>query len=314
NGTSWGTSQPMAAAKNSQVREQQVETGNSQRPQTERRNEAGSLDKSAGSENAIGGQDQAAITQKRAFPQSVQQESIAGKAAGGASQNAVGNQSLGNEGLAGNAYGRASGVYVCQMSRRQAEVLSNSISRDELKLQAGTTATLNSNTFNLATTAPAPQSNGLADAAQNQSANNVYGYRARAMLRDATPAGGELQMKQSAGARAGAPLTLTTTQPATAEGLRKSGAGAFYIEQPIRLAGAASGPTTQPAPSTQPAEAQVGQAAPTTQPAEEPVNVVILVEATPPAAAGSPANAPPSAPAAAVPATSQPSQPADSAK
>jgi hypothetical protein len=208
---------------------------------------------------------------------------IEAQAKGSIGQTGFGLRQSVDYGADNNSY-HANGIFVCQMSRRQAAQLSSTISRD---------------------------------AYQAAQVKDVAGY-GNSVAQD-TPSG-KLQpaekheMARAAGNGGAEQAEASTTHPAERERVVESKlAIAPNSSTSLRaeLADRFKAPTTQPmggatderlsyatnVPTTQPVDLKLS---PTTAPADEPVNVVILIEANPPAA---------SAGAAAVPST-QPAEPA----
>jgi hypothetical protein len=190
---------------------------------------------------------------------------------------------------------RSDGVYVCQMSRRQAAQLSNTIANStnppaqvqDLSNQANNSVNALANESQASVNASAPPAqfgaaggfggggalNTQRDRSMKSAAGGLEGERA------AKPSAADATDKDTAAARpASAPnnaagLEASASQPAPAEAINR-----------------------QPAPATtQPAQ---WAASPTTAPADEPVNVVIMVQSNPapPNAAAAPAPATPRAP------------------
>lgn len=173
-------------------------------------------------------------------------------------------------------------VYVCQMSRRQAEQLSNSIGNDSLQgaqvqnvygLSFNNTVarntTLNSNIADQ-TPASAGIENGARGAGEREHMGRG-GLDANPAPIVPTPAGASIQQKAEIG---------PTTQP--------DGAPTFSLNSPAPPDRALSeGPSTRPAPIARAMTQQTAASQPglrvlaaTTEPADAPVNVVIMVQPT----------------------------------
>jgi hypothetical protein len=204
-----------------------------------------------------------------------------------------------------NVY-RSNGVYVVQMSRRQAAQLCTTISNDPS--QAALTKDLNGLSYsNSSSDIVNSHTMPAAEQQSGDNGRNVYGLKSsspttNSALRQAfreqmkVAAGAsdaDFNLKRSIEAR-GAQDKAPTTRPAEVATLEKPIAGesegkAFAAPTPSRhFIGGANAPATQPADAA---------AAPTTAPSDEPMSVVILVEAS-----GSPA-ALPAAAVAPVPST-----------
>jgi hypothetical protein len=168
-------------------------------------------------------------------------------------------------------------VFVCQMSRRQAEQLSNSFGNDSLR------GAQVQNVYGL------PYN----DARDRNAALNSNGP-------EQTPASAGIQNRARAAGdqermvRGGLDSNPAPTLPTTAEGsiqqkaeiapvTQLAGAPNYSLNAPVPAERAMKqGPSTQPAPSTgeaiQQAVARQPALADTTAPADEPVNVVIMVQ------------------------------------
>jgi hypothetical protein len=171
-------------------------------------------------------------------------------------------------------------VFVCQMSRRQAEQLSNSIGNDSLR------GAQVQNVYGM------PYNNTL-DRNATLNSNGGKQTPASAGIQNRARAAGD----QERMARGGLDSNLAPTLPTTGEGVTQqkaeiapvtppAGAPAFSLNIPAPAEHALSeGPSSRPAPSPGEAVQQSAASQPalraladTTAPADEPVNVVIMVQ------------------------------------
>lgn len=253
----------------------------------------------------------------RAETQPAQKASMAGKAAGfGQSPPAAPVQAptpqLGDNSLRGN------GLYVCQMSRRQAVQLTNTISRDgnqaaEVKDVTGLTYATPGTAGSLTRNGGEQQlaQNALPQRGLNDpSATNYFGDLPRDRSVRSRGAETDPLKREVAIAPSGSLDRAAATQPAGSVGSASaplsssSGGTANARDFKQQAAPAMAAPLPASAPSTQPAEPPPPAA---TAPADEPLNVVILVQANTIAPSQTQPAAQPHQ--ASAPASTQPSQP-----
>jgi hypothetical protein len=202
-----------------------------------------------------------------------------------------------NFNLTANAAYRSNGVYVCQMSRRQAEQLTDTIShtgnqaaelRDVAAIDYPTAEAPNSAISNRVGGEMQQAENGLARTVHNAPTTNPSSDDHILSKASVANPSNELPDRLAAGsARAD---KSPVTEPAESNGISPNAQSAPApaapsqsapapppatpnVQMPVLAAGPTTSPTTQPV-----ADQAVAQAAPTTAAADEPVNVVILVQ------------------------------------
>lgn len=186
-------------------------------------------------------------------------------------------------------------VYVCQMSRRQAAELSNTIGNDSV---AGTQVQdVNSVAYNTNSQQSATQNSSALEIARARSplaggygAGGSAGIQQQHRSLDSTLADRSNQMaRRSIYSKAGQRDEAATTRPAEASALAVNDAPQVSGKQTFepattQTAGPGAAPAGGAMPATDPSQAAL---AATTGPVDEPVNVVIMVQpnaTTPPAA------------------------------
>jgi hypothetical protein len=197
----------------------------------------------------------------------------------------------------------AENVYVCQMSRRQAAQLSNTIATSTTPVAQVQDLSRAANSIVNAAPGEAPASTNAVAQRGVAGGAGASGFGAG---RSGAAEDRARSMKTAAGGAEAEQLAVAPSAATAKDAQNAASAPAPVLSK----ADAREGATTQPAPAqaaglaptpgsaaTQPAAVAAG---PTTAPADEPVNVVILVQANPAAPSNAPAAPAPAAPPAAA--------------